>query len=116
MTGEDHVVAVDEDGIGEAELTDAISDLPGLLLRASPRVARAGCQRGGARCLMSRIDRGTRSYLGYPLDPICPKAQSIVQRLEDKKDTESVAGLGTRLRTLPALFPDRRSGFPDYPN
>jgi hypothetical protein len=42
MAGKDHIVAIDEDGIGEAELADAVSDLAYLLPGMCPRIARIG--------------------------------------------------------------------------
>src|SRR5262245_7676291 len=40
VTGKDCALGIDENRVGEAELTDAVCDLPDLLLRVGSRVAR----------------------------------------------------------------------------
>jgi hypothetical protein len=40
MAGEDTIFSVDQDGVGEAEATNALGDLPSLLTRMGSGVAR----------------------------------------------------------------------------
>ena len=42
MSGKDHVLAINEEGIGKAKLEDAVGDLSDLFFRMGPRIAGVG--------------------------------------------------------------------------
>ena len=67
MSREDHVLAIDEDRIGESEMADAVGDLPDLFLRMGSRIARVGRQPIRAQEVNVKIDHEIQNFFQMPM-------------------------------------------------
>jgi transcriptional regulator with XRE-family HTH domain len=102
VSGEDRVLAIDQDGIGEAEPADAVRDLPDLLLRMGSRVLRPWSE-GRDGEVFDVPGHGTlRSdnlTIPYVTDSLAPSTRGIYYRQPGRTEG-MVMSLATRIAEL----------------